>query len=43
VDGNTYVWPSGIPVSDGTYFIEIIAIYNNTSIRWAADFQIKLP
>jgi hypothetical protein len=43
VDGNTYVWPSGIPVSDGTYFIEIVAIYKDTSIRWAADFEITQP
>ena len=43
VEGNTHVWPSGIPVSDGKFFIEIIAIYKDTSIRWAADFDITLP
>ena len=43
VDGNTYIWPSGIPVSDGTYFIEIVSIYKDTNFRWAADFEIKLP
>jgi hypothetical protein len=43
VNDNVYVWPSGKPLTEGKYFIEIIADYKDTSIRWACDFDITLP
>ena len=41
------IWSPGIPVSPGTYFVEIFATVDENgsenNIRWAADFNVTLP
>ena len=51
-EGNTYVWPNGIPVISGNYYFALVEVTydvdmaNNIGeegVVWGANFQITLP
>jgi hypothetical protein len=47
LEENISVWPNGLAVLPGKYFIEIFATVNENGnendVRWAAEFDITLP